>query len=38
MIGMESSLRAWQGSAVPILHPFVPIPSEVGTGLTDLEF
>lgn len=37
-IGMESSFHAWQGCAVTILHPFVPIPLEVGAGLTDLDF
>lgn len=37
VIGMESSFRAWQGSAVSTLHPSAPIPSEVKTGLADLD-
>lgn len=31
-------IRAWQGPAVSMLHPFAPMLFEVGTGLADLDF
>lgn len=37
VIGMESSFSSWRGSAVSALRPSAPIPSEVKTGLTDLD-